>query len=148
MPMTWTAELETGIPEIDTENRKIVDYVNILTDAKQSGDRSKTGEVLENLLDYVVTHFTFEEHMMEQANYEFRTSHEKIHEIFAKKLADFRGRHNNGDDVTGDALSMLTHWVESHIKQEDQRYAETVSQTIEQEGGSSWVAGVMKRLFG
>jgi hemerythrin len=146
--MIWTDDLNTGIPEIDTENQKIVKHINTLSDAKESGDKSALGNVLEDLLDHAVNHFLFEEHLMEEADYEFRASHEAIHEIFSKKLADFRGRYNEGEDVTDDLVSMLTNWVNVHIRQEDQKYADAVSQTIEEEGGESWVAGVMKKLFG
>ena len=148
MHMIWTSDLNTGIAEIDSENRKIVEYVNQLTDARQAGDRQKLGEILDLLLDYVVNHFLFEEHLMEQANYQFFSAHEKVHELFAKKLADLRGRYAKGEDVFADVIAMLSNWVDNHVRIEDQLYAESVQDTIEKEGGETWVAGVMKRLFG
>ncbi len=148
MQLNWTDELNTGIPEIDTQNRRIVEYANTLTAAKETGDSAQVGEVLEKLLDHAVNHFLFEEHLMEQAHYEFLAGHERIHELFAKKLADFRGRHAEGEDVADDLISMLTNWVNFHIRDEDQRYAASVNQVIEKEGGQSWVAGVMNKLFG
>jgi hemerythrin len=146
--MIWTDDLNTGIPEIDAENKKIVTYINALSDAKAAGDPTAVAAVIDNLLDYVVNHFIFEEHLMEQANYEFRASHEAFHEMFAKKLADLRGRCNQGENVSDVLVSFLSNWVNVHIRQEDQKYAPLVQQTIEEEGGSSWVAGVMKKLFG
>lgn len=148
MHKLWTSDLNTGIPEIDTENRKIVDYINILSSAKEEGDREELGNVLEMLLDYVCTHFTFEEHMMEQADYQYRVAHEKVHELFAKRLADFRGRYKGGESPYDDVIAMLVHWVDDHIRNEDKMYAETVQDKIEQEGGETWVSGVMKMLFG
>lgn len=148
MHMIWTDDLNTGIPEIDAENQKIVKYINTLADAKASGDNEVQGTVLENLLDYVVNHFLFEEHLMEQANYQFRASHEAFHEMFAKNLAKFRGRYHDGEDVSDELIAMLSNWVNVHIRQEDQAYADEVRQTIEKEGGESWVSGVMKKLFG
>lgn len=148
MHMIWTNDLNTGIPEIDAENQKIVTYINTLSDAKEAGDTSTVSTVIDNLLDYVVNHFLFEEHMMEQANYQFRASHEAFHELFAKKLADLRGRCHQGEDVSDALVAMLSNWVNVHIRQEDQKYAAEVLQTIEDEGGQSWVTGVMKKLFG
>ncbi|MFO7594506.1 MAG: bacteriohemerythrin [Pseudomonadota bacterium] len=148
MHMIWTDDLNTGIPEIDAENQKIVKYINALSDDKASGNTETLGSTLENLLDYAVNHFLFEEHLMEQADYQFRASHEAFHEMFAKNLAKLRGRFNDGEDVTDDLITMLSDWVNVHIRQEDQNYAATVSQTIEEEGGRSWVSGVMKKLFG
>lgn len=148
MHMIWTDDLNTGITEIDTENKKIVTYINTLSDAKASGDTTAPGKTIDSLLDYAVNHFLFEEHLMEQANYQFRASHEAFHELFAKKLAELRGRCNEGKDVTDELVAMLNNWVNVHIRQEDQKYAQDVLHTIEEEGGHSWVAGVMKKLFG
>jgi hemerythrin len=148
MHKLWTSDLDTGIAEIDAANRKIVDYINTLSSAKSSGDREALGRVLDSLLDHVCNHFLFEEHMMQQADYEYRVGHEKVHEIFAKKLADFRGRYHDGETPFEAVQDMLIHWVDEHIRNEDGMYAETVQDKIEQEGGDTWVAGVMKRLFG
>lgn len=148
MHKLWTSDLDTGITEIDLENRKIVNYINILSNAKSANDREKLGEILDNLLDYVCNHFLFEEHLMQQANYEYRVAHEKVHELFAKRLADFRGRYNEGETPFNDVIAMLVRWVDEHIRNDDRMYAETVQDKIEQEGGQTWVAGVMKRLFG
>lgn len=148
MSLIWTDELNIGIAEIDNQNRRLADFINILDDTRQSGDREKLSYVLEELLDFAVNNFLFEEKLMEEAGYEFRSAHERVHEIFVKKLADFRGRFANGDDVSRELQTMLMNWVEGHIKQEDRRYAPSLQKVIEQEGGESWVQGIMKRMFG
>ncbi len=148
MHKLWTSDLDTGIPEIDVENRKIVEYINTLSAAKSDADRETLGNILEQLLDHVCNHFMFEEHMMEQANYEYRVAHEKVHELFARKLADLRGRFMGGDTPFDDLIAMLVNWTDNHIRHEDQMYAESVQEKIEEQGGKTWVRGVMKRLFG
>jgi len=148
MSLTWTDDLNIGVAEIDAQNRRLADFINILEESRQNGDRNKLEYVLEQLLDFSVNNFLFEEKLMEEAGYEFRSTHERVHEIFVKKLADFRGRFANGDDVSRELHTMLTNWVEGHIKQEDKRYAPMVQQVIEKEGGESWVQGIMKRMFG
>lgn len=148
MQKQWSSNLETGIAEIDAGNKKIVDYINSLTAAKESGNRDELVDVLENLLDHVCNQFMFEEHMMEEAGYEFHKAHEKVHEVFAKKLAEFRGRVQAGDSPFDEVIAMLDHWVDGHIHNEDKMYAETVLVKIKQEGGQSWVKGIMKKLFG
>ena len=148
MTIAWTDDLDTGIPEIDEQNRRLVEFINTLSAARLTGDRTQVGSVLDQLLDFVCNHFMFEEHLMQEANYEFRAAHEKIHEIFAKRLAAFRGRFANGENVCDELHDMLKSWMEHHIKQEDKAYAKTVQQVIEQEGGQTWVSGIMQRLFG
>ncbi len=148
MHFQWTHDLDTGIPEIDEQNRRVADFINALDEARQTADRERVGEVLEHLLDFVCNHFMFEEQLMEKAGYEFLSAHERIHEVFAKRLADFRGRYAKGEDVTEQLLTMLQNWVEIHIKEEDKRYADSVQQVIADEGGRTWVTGLVKKLFG
>ena len=148
MQKVWSSDMETGIAEIDAGNKKIVDYINSLSAAKEAENRDELVNVLENLLDHVCNQFMFEEHMMEEAGYEFHKAHEKVHELFAKKLADFRGRVQAGESPYDDVIAMLDHWVDGHIKNEDQMYAETVQIKIKKEGGESFVKGVLKKLFG
>lgn len=148
MQKSWSSELETGIAEIDAGNKKIVDYINSLNAAKEVGNRAELVNVLELLLDHVCNQFLFEEHMMEQAGYKYHKAHEKVHELFAKKLADFRGRVKDGETLFDEVIDMLVNWVDGHIQNEDNMYAETLQVKIEQEGGESWVKGVMKKLFG
>jgi hemerythrin len=148
MHFEWTDDLNTGIPEIDLQNRRLGEYINTLDHAKLTANREQVAQVLEQLLDYAVSHFLFEEQLMESAGYEFRKSHERIHEIFAKRLAEFRGRFAKGEEVTDELLAMLKNWVEIHIKQEDRSYASPVQQAIAGEGGQTLVAGIMRKLFG
>lgn len=146
--MQWSDDLNTGIPEVDAQNQRLADFINTLQEIQQSDDREMLGDVLEEMLDFCVNQFFFEEQLMEKADYEFRSAHERVHEIFIKKLADFRGRYANGEDVSGELLTMLTGWIQNHVVREDKAYAASVSRVIEKEGGRSWVAGLMKRLRG
>lgn len=148
MQKVWSDELNTGIKEIDAGNEKIVDYINSLSAAKKSDNREELVKVLDMLLDHVCNQFIFEEHMMEEAGYKYHKAHEKVHEVFAKKLADFRGKVQAGESPFDEVIEMLSNWLDGHVKNEDQMYAKTVSEKIEQEGGESWVSGVLKKLFG
>lgn len=148
MSFNWTDDLNTGIAEIDAQNRRLGDFINRLNESENTGDREITGAVLEELLDFSVNNFLFEEKLMEEAGYEFHHAHERVHELFVKKLAEFRGRYANGDDVTGELYTMLMGWVENHVKREDKDYVTSVQQVIEKEGDETWVQGIMKKMFG
>ncbi len=148
MPVKWTDDLNTGIPEVDAQNRRLVDFINTLDSVRQYDDRQQLGQVLDELLDFAVNQFLFEEQLMEKAGYQYRSAHERVHEIFAKKLADFRGRFASGENVCDELSLMLNNWVQNHIKQEDKMYAASVEQVIADEGGKTWMSGLMKRFFG
>lgn len=156
--MQWTDDLDTGIQVIDDQHRRIVLYINQLHEADESGDRHKTAEVMEGLLDYTMTHFQFEEELQERAGYPFLKAHQRVHEIFMRRIADFRKRAEQGENILPELLSMLKVWLASHIKGDDRDYVESVQKLLGEEGAGntaenaaeheSWVKATVKRLFG
>ena len=126
----WTSDLETGIDVIDTQHRRIVDYLNELYDANETGDRDATHHVLNELVDYTLTHFAFEEELQEKAEYPFLKAHRRVHEIFTKRVGEFMKRAEGGENVAPELLSMLKIWLVNHIKMEDKRMAQYVKTNI------------------
>ena len=47
----WVPELDTGIAEIDTQHRRIVDYINKLQELRRSHDREGLSEVIAEMVD-------------------------------------------------------------------------------------------------
>ncbi|MBU1425450.1 MAG: bacteriohemerythrin [Gammaproteobacteria bacterium] len=148
----WSSDLDTGIDVIDKQHRRIVDYLNELNTANDAGDNKVTSHVLNELVDYTLTHFAFEEELQERAAYPFLKAHKRVHEIFTKRVAEFLKRAEAGENVTPELLSMLKIWLVNHIKGDDADYAECVKQnlglesTMDRTGG--WLGSALKRLFG
>ena len=67
----WSNDLDTGIAVIDTQHRRIVDLINELNTANETGDPAVIKHVLNELVDYTLSHFTFEEELQLKANYPF-----------------------------------------------------------------------------
>ena len=122
----WLPELDTGIPEVDTQHRRIVDYINTLAELRQSHDREGLAEVIAEMVDYTMSHFAFEEALIENAGYMFAGPHKKVHEIFTRKVAEMQSRFIAGDDVAGELHSMLSRWLFNHIRNEDHGYIDAV----------------------
>ncbi len=142
----WSDVLETGIDVIDDQHRRIVEYINELHDARLTGDQQKIGGVIDELVDYTVSHFAFEESLMEQAGYPFLAPHKKVHELFINKVNGFIERYQGGEDVSGDLLNMLQRWLVNHIKSEDGDYVDVVQKNIKSiRKGKS---GLLGRMFG
>jgi hemerythrin len=142
----WDHELDTNISVIDNQHRRIVEYINELHDAIVSADREQVGEILEQLVDYTMSHFAFEEELMEQAGYGFIAAHKKVHQMFTKKVADFQMRFELGEDVSRQLLTTLRTWLINHIKRDDADYAEIVRYAMDLQTPKK--AGFLKRLFG
>jgi hemerythrin len=148
--MQWAPELELGIPVIDDQNKRIVDYINQLDRARLNGSRDDTEHVLEGLLDYTIRQFTLEEELQQKAGYPFLKAHQRVHEIFMKRIATLRARFQQGENVTGELLSMLTGWLSNHIQGDDREYAESVRKitgSVDPET-ASWLSSTLKKLFG
>lgn len=124
--LVWNDELNTGIEVIDNQHKQIIYFVNQLHDAGQTGDREKIAEVISGLVDYTLFHFSFEESTMEEAGYEFSKPHKRVHEIFVRRVSEFRARFEAGEDVTQELHTMLSRWLVNHIRYEDGAFAPTV----------------------
>lgn len=148
--MEWSRDLESGIPVIDTQHKRIIDFINELADACQTGNTAETEHVMEGLLNYTITHFEFEEALQEKAGYPFLKAHRRIHEIFMKKVADIRLRAAQGENVAQELLKLLNGWLISHIKGEDRDYIESVKTITDSKDRevSSWMDAALKKFIG
>lgn len=124
--LNWTPDLETGITEIDGQHKRIVEYINQLYDAREQHDRAAVGAVIDEAIDYTLSHFAFEEALMVDAGYMYSGPHKKVHELFTRKVADYRMRFEAGEDVADELHAMLSRWLFNHIRSDDKSYADSV----------------------
>ena len=60
MKMKWVPEYNTGIDVIDDQHKRILDYINEIDSIDANTDRDRVKQILENIIDYTQSHFTFE----------------------------------------------------------------------------------------
>ena len=126
--MVWSDSLDTGINVIDKQHRRIVEYINALYDAYEAGEKEGAMPVLDRLIHYTMTHFAFEEGVMEEGGYPYLKAHRRVHQLFTKKVGEYLERANKGEDVTLALLEMLKRWLVGHIKNDDADYVESARQ--------------------
>ena len=68
--------------------------------AQTSLHKVAVAEVIDELVDYTMSHFAFEEELMEEAGYPFCAAHKRVHEIFGKRVSEYRLRFQAGEDIT------------------------------------------------
>jgi hemerythrin len=122
----WTADLEIGIPIIDSQHRRIVEYLNQLNDIRTTKDRGIIARVIEELVDYTQTHFSFEESILEESGYPFLKAHQSVHRLFIKRIGNYQERFSLGDDIVDDLYTTLVTWLLNHIKRDDADYGDVV----------------------
>ena len=97
------------------------------------------------LVDYTMTHFMFEEYLMERSGYPLSDSHKKVHKSFVARIDKFVEQHENGEDITGRLMSVLQIWLTNHIKNDDKDYVPYAQKSLNKNNG--WVSRVVDRLF-
>ena len=74
-----------------------------------------------------------------------------MHEIFGKRVAEYRLRFQAGEDVTDELRTMLSRWLFNHIRGDDKAYAGSVKQHLNQfardHQQGSWLGRTLKRIF-
>ena len=75
MKMKWVQDYNTGIDVIDDQHKRILDFINQIDDVSDQKDRAQIKQILDNIIDYTQSHFTFEESLQEEAGYKYRVPH-------------------------------------------------------------------------
>jgi hemerythrin len=147
--LKWSADLNTGIEVIDKQHKVIVDYINQLDDARATGlKKEAVGKVIDDLADYTTSHFSFEESMQEEAKYPFLKAHQKVHELFVRRVAEYQNRFKKGEDISEELHSLMFNWLYGHIKSDDADYIASVKQNLSQhEAFIEKKKGLFSRLF-
>jgi len=147
----WTDDLNTHIQVIDSQHKRIVEYINTLDDISSSHDRVQVEKLLGELVDYTLSHFAFEESLMEDAGYSFINGHKRVHQLFVRRVGDFQQRFKMGEDIVDELLMMLTSWLINHIRSDDNDYVAIVKSSMENINTSSddgWLKRSVNKFFG
>lgn len=149
--LMWTKDLETGIEVIDGQHERIVSYINKLHDARIQNDIKAVGDIIEATVDYTMSHFSFEEALIEDAGYEFVRPHKKVHELFIRRISEFQHRFKSGEDISEELHALLARWLFNHIKNDDAAYVKAVKSNIisitSDVKKSGWLANSFRKFF-
>ena len=112
----WRQGFKVNIDQVDEEHQHLFALVKSLS-------LESVQKTVEELLDYVVVHFSNEQALMEESGYPAFEQHLKLHEDFAVHVADFLG---NGDTWTEERVQelrrFLNKWLVGHIMTHDLRF--------------------------
>src|SRR5574340_775497 len=124
MFMPWSDELLTGIKDVDTQHKWLVDATNRLHDelSKPQSNPAVVGDILEGLVDYTYNHFIMEEELFERLGYPESAAHRAQHNTFTTKISDLLNKHERGEIASGEALELLKDWLIQHIMKTDKAY--------------------------
>ncbi len=120
----WTPKLALGIDTIDDQHKKLVGLVNRLHRAmKVKAGTREAADILEELADYTVYHFGFEEELFEKYEYPDTGEHKRHHgELVATVVAFQRDLKSGKAGLSMELMLFLTDWLKNHIMKIDRAY--------------------------
>jgi hemerythrin len=125
MTIEWTNNLKIGIEVIDDQHREIVDYINKL-EMIDPLDALAVSIAMEEMVEFVISHFSFEETMLHDAGFMFAVPHKLEHDKFISNINLYRDRHNKGEVISNELYQTLCVWLVRHIQRNDKDYASSI----------------------
>jgi hemerythrin len=112
----WRDGFKIGLDQVDAEHRHLFVLVKALSVANVE-------DTLGELLDYVVTHFTHEQALMENSGFPDFHQHLALHEAFSSQVAEFLSSSSEwSDERIQDLRRFLNKWLVGHILTHDLRF--------------------------
>lgn len=148
----WDPAFSVGIESIDEQHKRIIEYINELCVASMYRDKAQVKSVLLALMEYTVSHFSFEESLMEEAGYAMLDSHKQAHSAFIRRMHFFTERFESGQDIAKELRLELQIWLINHIQQDDTDYQKIVQSMLEKKymvpvEKEKWLIKLKDRFF-
>ena len=121
----WKEAYSVRIPRIDTQHKGLVTLINDLHAAMLEGRAKEAmSHIVDELVDYTVQHFAFEESMLRQYGYSALAQHQLLHKELCSQVVELRDKFRAGKiTVTIETMQFLKNWLSSHILSADMAYA-------------------------
>lgn len=130
MPLiSWTSALSTGVQEIDTQHKNLIEIVNRLNDAMQGGQgKDALGTVLDELVQYTVYHFGTEEKLMSEHDYAEKDKHFAEHRQLVADVSAFKEKFDGGNVMLStEIMNFLRDWLSKHIMGTDKKLGQALN---------------------
>ncbi len=130
--MIWYDNYNIGVEEIDTQHQKLAATIRKLQKSLANGRFSPgAGETLKFLVEYTRKHFSDEEALMAEINYEELEAHQELHKKLVAQIVEIlldlkKGRRLDAYEL----IDFLTDWLIHHIVQEDKK----IGRAMERQG--------------
>lgn len=127
--LKWKDDYLLGIEEIDKQHKKLFEIAGrayeLFKNDIYMDKYDKIVEILEELKDYAVFHFSFEEKYMLNIGYKKFISHKAEHNEFLQKVenTDLNKIDTDQNAYLLSILEFIMNWISEHILQKDKHIA-------------------------
>jgi hemerythrin len=124
--LKWKQEFETGIAQIDEQHKHLFEIGNkaylLLEDKLDKYDEIVA--IIDELKNYTIYHFTFEEEYMKSIGYRKYLSHKVEHDDFINKIkaVDLEKIDEGQDEYLKNLIGFVFDWITDHILGKDMGY--------------------------
>ncbi len=126
--ITWKEEFSVNFEEIDNQHKRLFEIGSKIYDIIELNDNcdhyDEIMEILNELTDYTVFHFEYEENLLKNLGYT-ELEHQKFeHMFFVKKLRKLASKDIDKDQTesASDIAKFVIDWVSGHILKSDMKY--------------------------
>jgi hemerythrin len=125
----WKNDYETGVELIDEQHKKLFEIANrayqLFKNDFYIDKYDRIVQIIEELKDYTVFHFTSEEEYMLKVGYKRFLSHKVEHDDFITKFQDIDlKRIDKGqNDYILELLNFIYKWIDEHILVKDKQHS-------------------------
>ena len=120
-PLEWDAAIATGVASLDEQHRALFECVSLLEEAAAERSMLRTFHVMEQLSNYVNSHFAEEEILMRRYDFPGLADHIREHRSFTNRIHQLRKIYLDRD-ISRDLVVMLRQWLAHHVSQTDMEY--------------------------
>jgi hemerythrin len=157
--IVWNDSLSVGVEVIDKQHMRIIDYINELyaaINSTASDKNTRIALVINDTIDYTESHFGFEETVLEEVDYPYLKAHKRVHQLFVRRVLEYKTRLDKGEDVAQELLETLSRWLLNHIRNEDKDYSKWLIEadggnrhaTLHSEQNQGWLSKQLQHFFG
>ncbi len=121
----WSDKLSVHVDQIDNEHKRLVNLLNVLNSAVETGaGQAALGGVLNGLINYASYHFSHEEDLFRRSNYPAYEKHRRQHEGFTAQVLQVNANFQSGTAsvLPAEVLEFLRVWLSQHIMGSDREF--------------------------
>ncbi|MCL2608530.1 MAG: hemerythrin family protein [Treponema sp.] len=123
MKLEFTADLETGVPNIDEQHKELIKRINdVVALGGEASKKEDTDRLIGFLEEYVLKHFRDEEQLQRNSGYPKYEWHRGQHEEYIRNLAKLKEEYaKNGPSLSFTIAlnSSVIEWIVRHIRSVD-----------------------------
>ncbi len=122
----WKETYSVHIGALDRQHQQLFGMISELNDALTAGRGNEVvGKILDQLLDYTLSHFAAEEKLLERYGYDGLPEHRAKHQELTARVSGLMQEFKAGNvGVSVSLMLFLRSWLKDHILGIDKQYSD------------------------